>query len=153
MRPAPPRIDNMEVVKGDTTNLKRGNLGQADSVSCVHPLVRVGPGRYRDIVYPDGFLSALDILVSLVEPEGGLSWSVPKPSDQPVDFSVDRARSVPFTRPLIDSRLEQLELTTVDDQGSFHSHLPPAAPSTQDSLGTTYGGATWRSTNPNPWSS
>lgn len=148
IRPMTASIENIEFVQGDITSLKPGSLGQADSVSCLHAVEHVGLGRYGDPVDPDGFLTTLDQVISLVKPGGSLSLSVPLGSVQRVEFNAHQIFKVPYIRSLLASRFEQLALAIFDDQGDFHPHVSPSAPSAHDSFGTTYGCAVWTCTNP-----
>lgn len=150
IRPLNTDVRNIKFLQGDISRLEPESLGRADSVSCLHALEHIGLGRYGDTVDPDGFIAALDNIVSLVRPGGTLYLSVPMGSRQRIEFNAHRVFSIPYMRSLLQSRFEQLALAIVDDQGDFHRHVSPTSPQAEDSFGTTYGCAIWTCTNPVP---
>ena len=100
------------------------NLGQTDSLSCLHAIEHFGLGRYTDKIDIDGHNKGISNLVNLVSNEGRLYISFPIGSKDEVHFNAHRILhpTTILDHPSIKKYMKLLRFDYVDDDGDLHLH-------------------------------
>lgn len=121
IRPIETKLNNLTVVKGDTTNLSFKDKS-IESLSCLNVIEHIGLGRYGDELDPDGWKKACKELERVLAKNGKLYISVPigKPR---ICFNAHRVFS-PGDFVKIFSRLKLLEFNTIDDEKNYLESVP-----------------------------
>tara|TARA_Y100000588_G_C14092778_1_gene855254 strand:+ start:106 stop:885 length:780 start_codon:yes stop_codon:yes gene_type:complete len=98
------------------------NLGETDSLSCLHAIEHFGLGRYTDPIDVDGHNKGITNLVNLVSVGGRLYVSFPIGQSDEVHFNAHRvfhARTI-FKHPSISKYMKLVRFDYVDDNGDLH---------------------------------
>ncbi|MCP5395344.1 MAG: DUF268 domain-containing protein [Sphingomonadaceae bacterium] len=126
VRPLPPSPHpNITFLQADL--MQPQELGQADSVSCLHAIEHFGLGRYTDPVDVDGHLKGITNLAALVATGGRLYLSVPIGRRDEVQFNAHRVfdpRTIPALE-CISSVMALERFDYVDDAGMLHTGALP----------------------------
>lgn len=96
IRPFPIKINNLNFIKGDATDLTNIPTSSIHTLSCLHALEHFGLGRYGDPVDPDGWRKALIAFKRIIALNGTLYLSVPVGVPETVMFNAHRIFD-PFT--------------------------------------------------------
>jgi len=124
LRPLEVEFPNFESRAGTLLDLPFEDR-RIESLSCLHVAEHVGLGRYRDPLDPHGTEKAAGELERVLAPGGQLYFSLPvgRPRTAFNAHRVHDPRAVPALFPEL--RLEAF--AGVDDDGTFHEELEPAA--------------------------
>ena len=101
------------------------DLGQTDSLSCLHAIEHFGLGRYTDPIDIDGHTKGIKNLVDLVSDGGRLYISFPIGQDDEVHFNAHRVfhpLSI-LKHPSIAEHMTLRRFDFVDDAGDLHLDL------------------------------
>lgn len=90
IRPLPVKIDNLDFIMGDATDLSNISSSSIPTLSCLHALEHFGLGRYGDPVDFDGWRRALNAFKRIVANDGYLYLSVPVGQCETVMFNAHR---------------------------------------------------------------
>lgn len=113
---------NLRPVRGDIT--RDGQIGKADSVSCLHALEHFGLGRYGDLINPEGHLDGLTNIVETASKGGRIYLSFPIGVRDEVVFNAHRIFH-PLSLLSIEVIAENTRLLRfdfVDDSGILHQN-------------------------------
>lgn len=136
IRPLPPsKHENIAHVQADLMN--PSNLGQTDSLSCLHAIEHFGLGRYTDPIDVDGHIKGIENLVRLVESGGRLYISFPIGQADEVHFNAHRVfhPKTILSVPAIQNSMQLERFDYVDDAGDVHMNV-----SVDDAVGKTHFG-------------
>lgn len=114
---------NIEFKQADLINPQ--DIGQTDSLSCLHAIEHFGLGRYSDPIDVNGHLKGIDNLVKLVSKSGRFYISFPIGIEDEVHFNAHRVfhpKSI-LSMPSISNNMNLLRFDFVDDQGELHSNV------------------------------
>lgn len=108
------------------------DLGEIDSLSCLHVIEHFGLGRYTDKIDVQGHIKGITNLVELVSLGGRLYISFPISDQDEVHFNAHRVfnpRSI-LQHPSIKNLMHLIRFDYVDDDGDLHLNkniqdLPP----------------------------
>ncbi|WP_050929794.1 DUF268 domain-containing protein [Aestuariivita boseongensis] len=98
------------------------DIGQTDSLSCLHAIEHFGLGRYTDPIDVEGHTKGIANLVDLVAPGGRLYISFPIGLADEVHFNAHRVfhpESI-FAHPSIAAHMTLTRFDYVDDAGDLH---------------------------------
>jgi hypothetical protein len=98
------------------------NLGETDSLSCLHAIEHFGLGRYTDPIDVDGHNKGITNLVSLISIGGRFYISFPIGQSDEVYFNAHRVfhpRTI-FKHPSISKCMNLVRFDYVDDNGDLH---------------------------------
>ena len=112
--------DNVILCQADLMNPQ--DLGQTDSLSCLHAIEHFGLGRYTDPIDINFHIICLTNLVSLVSKAGRLHTSFPIGQADEVHFNAHRVFHVSaiFDQPSIQQHMTFRRFDYVDDSGDLH---------------------------------
>jgi len=98
------------------------DLGQTDSLSCLHAIEHFGLGRYNDPVDVDGHNKGIANLVNLVEKGGRMYISFPIGKNDEVHFNAHRVfqPGTILKHPSIEKSMRLIRFDFVDDNGDLH---------------------------------
>lgn len=123
IRPIPENVhDNLEFRRVDF--MSTSDLGEADSVSCLHAIEHFGLGRYSDPIDINGHNKGIHNLVNLVAPGGHLYLSFPIGQADEVHFNAHRIfhpTSI-LKHPAIKKEMKLTSFHYVDDAGMLHKN-------------------------------
>lgn len=121
IRPLPYRIEGLNFVMGDATNLSTIKDGSLESVSCLHAMEHFGLGRYGDNIDPDGFKKFSVGIRRVLKPGGILLIGVPVgPKDRCV-FNAHRIFSIKTLLALFDDfKLNDIGIIGPEDVNVSH---------------------------------
>lgn len=97
-------------------------LGETDSLSCLHAIEHFGLGRYTDPIDVNGHTKGIDNLIGLVAKDGAFYLSFPIGKENQVHFNAHRVfhpKSV-FSIPSVKENLQLERFDYVDDAGNLH---------------------------------
>ena len=121
VRPLPKsEHENITFRQADLMNAQ--DLGQTDSLSCLHAIEHFGLGRYTDPIDINGHIKGITNLVSLVSKGGRLYISFPIGQADEVHFNAHRVFHVTsiFDHPSIQQHMTLQRFDYVDDSGDLH---------------------------------
>ena len=120
IRPMETNAANITFLQVDITEqLQPDFVGICDSLSCLHALEHFGLGRYGDRVDPYGYKPGFANLVTMLEPQGILYFSVPI-GRQRIEFNSQRIFSLSYLLDMFRSHeLDLLSFSYVDDRGDL----------------------------------
>ena len=112
--------ENIIFTQADLMNPK--DLGEVDSISCLHVIEHFGLGRYGDPIDVDGHNKGIANLVNLLNKEGLLYISFPIGQKDEVYFNANRIFQVDtiFKHPSIKKNMELVRFDYVDQSGNLH---------------------------------
>ncbi len=116
---------NINFLQADFMGEDLGQIGRADSVSCLHAIEHFGLGRYSDPINPNGHLVAFENLIKILEPGGVLYISFPIGNKNEVHFNAHRVfepRDI-FLWPGASKTLKFERFDYVDDRGELHRNF------------------------------
>ena len=98
------------------------NLGETDSLSCLHAIEHFGLGRYTDPIDIDGHNKGISNLVNLVSLGGRLYISFPIGKTDEIHFNAHRVFHplTIFKHPSIEKCMKLVRFDYVDDDGDLH---------------------------------
>ena len=98
------------------------NLGETDSISCLHAIEHFGLGRYTDPIDIDGHNKGLTNLINLLSIGGRLYVSFPIGKSDEVHFNAHRVFHVQsiLVHPEISANMKLVCFDYVDDNGDLH---------------------------------
>ena len=114
---------NIKFVQADLMSPQ--NLGQTDSLSCLHAIEHFGLGRYSDPIDIDGHNKGISNLVNLVSEGGHLYISMPIGQNDEVHFNAHRIFKVDtiFKHPSIREKMSLIRFDYVDDDGNLNADV------------------------------
>ena len=121
VRPLPnSEHENIKFRQDDLMNPQ--DLGQTDSLSCLHAIEHFGLGRYTDPIDINGHIKGLTNLVGLLSEGGRLYISFPIGQADEVHFNAHRVFHVSsiFDHPSIQQHMTLRRFDYVDDTGDLH---------------------------------
>ena len=121
VRPLPKsEHENITFRQADLMNPQ--DLGQTDSLSCLHAIEHFGLGHYTDPSAINGHIKGITNLVSLVSKGGRLYNSFPIGQADEVHFNAHRVFHVTsiFDHPSIQQHMTLRRFDYVDDSGDLH---------------------------------
>lgn len=124
IRPLPKsEHENIKFLQADL--MVSQNLGETDSVSCLHTIEHFGLGRYGDPIDVDGSNKGITNLVDLVSKGGRLYISFPIGQQDEVHFNAHRVFNVKsiFNHPSIKNEMKLVRFDYVDDAGGLHANV------------------------------
>lgn len=112
--------ENIKFIQADLMNSH--DLGETDSISCLHAIEHFGLGRYTDPIDIDGHNKGIANLVSLVCKGGRMYISFPVGKADEVHFNAHRVFKVNtiFNHPSIKKNMKLIRFDYVDDMGNLH---------------------------------
>jgi len=123
-------VDIRPLVKSEHVNIifqqadlmSSHNLGETDSLSCLHAIEHFGLGRYTDPIDVDGHNKGITNLVNLVSIGGRLYISFPIGQSDEVHFNAHRIfhPHTIFKHPSISKCMNLVRFDYVDDNGDLH---------------------------------
>lgn len=90
IRPLPMKIDNIDFIQADATNLDRIEDKSIGSLSSLHAIEHFGLGRYSDNVEPDACFKAMKAMQRVIAEDGFLYLAVPIGSENRCIFNSHR---------------------------------------------------------------
>ncbi len=90
IRPLPQKIENMNFIEADATNLVNIDDCSISSISALHSLEHFGLGRYGDPIDPDSWKKAMKAMQRVLKKGGYLYVSVPISNDNAIYFNSHR---------------------------------------------------------------
>lgn len=124
--------ENIKFVQADVMNPQE--LGETDSLSCLHALEHFGLGRYADPIDVSGHIKGAGQLAGMLASGGTMYISVPIGMNDEVHFNAHRVFH-PQSILAIPSIAEQMKMTRfdyVDDSGRLHLDV-----AVEDAIGRT----------------
>jgi len=121
VRPLPKsEHENIKFRQADLMNPQ--DLGQTDSLSCLHAIEHFGLGRYTDPIDVNGHIKGIKNLVGMVSDGGRLYLSFPIGQADEVHFNAHRVFHVSsiFDHPSIQKHMTLQRFDYVDDRGDLH---------------------------------
>jgi len=119
IRPIDSKVRNIRFHQVNFMNLDAvKSMGTWPSVSCLHALEHFGLGRYGDPVDPDGWLTGLKSLATVVNEGGVLYLSVPI-GIQRIEFNAHRVFSPETILRAAETWFEFCGFSYVNDEGDF----------------------------------
>jgi hypothetical protein len=114
---------NIKFVQADLMNSQ--NLGETDSLSCLHAIEHFGLGRYNDPIDVDGHIKGIDNLVKLVSDSGYLYISFPIGKNDEIHFNAHRVFCVDsiLKYSSIKENMKLVRFDYVDDLGNLHTDV------------------------------
>ena len=115
--------ENIKFIQADF--MKPQNLGETDSLSCLHAIEHFGLGRYSDPIDIDGHNKGITNLVNLVSEGGRLYISFPIGKNDEIHFNahrVFRADTI-FKHSSIRENMKLVRFDYVDDHGNLHTDV------------------------------
>ena len=112
--------ENIQFKQADLMNPQ--DIGETESLSCLHVIEHFGLGRYTDKIDVDGHLKGIENLVSLVKSGGRFYISFPIGMENEVHFNAHRVfhpQSI-FSIPSIADNMTLVRFDYVDDNGDLH---------------------------------
>lgn len=102
--------------------MKPQELGEIDSLSCLHVIEHFGLGRYTDKIDVNGHIKGITNLVELVSLGGRLYISFPISDQDEVHFNAHRVfnSSSILQHPSIKNFMQLIRFDYVDDDGDLH---------------------------------
>lgn len=125
---------NIKFQQGDLMSPQ--NLGNTDSLSCLHAIEHFGMGRYTDSIDVEGTNKGITNLVDLVSPGGRLYISFPVGQDE-VHFNAHRIHhpKTILSHASISKHMKLLRFDFVDDDGDLHLNIDIAEVDPQTKYG------------------
>ena len=117
---------NIKFIQADLMSPQ--NLGEIDSLSCLHAIEHFGLGRYTDPIDVEGHNKGIANLVDLVSPGGRLYISFPIGKNEEVYFNAHRVFKplTIFDHPSINKCMNLIRFDYVDDKGDLHLNMDMA---------------------------
>ena len=115
--------ENIKFIQADLMSVQ--NLGETDSLSCLHAIEHFGLGRYNDPINVDGHIKGITNLVKLVSKGGYLYISFPIGQNDEIHFNahrVFRADTI-LKHPSIKEIMKLIRFDYVDDVGNLHTDI------------------------------
>ena len=114
---------NIKFVQADFMNPQ--DLGETDSLSCLHAIEHFGLGRYSDPIDIDGHNKGIANLVNLVSEGGRLYISFPIGKNDEIHFNAHRVFRVDtiFKHSSIRENMKLVRFDYVDDYGNLHTNV------------------------------
>jgi hypothetical protein len=115
--------ENIKFMQADLMNPQE--LGETDSLSCLHVIEHFGLGRYTDPIDIDGHIKGIENLVGMVAKGGRLYISFPIGKGDEVHFNAHRVHH-PKTilgYPCIAENMSLSRFDFVDDAGDLHLNV------------------------------
>lgn len=106
IRPLPQKIDGLEFIQADATNLDRIASESIDSLSSLHALEHFGLGRYGDPIDPEASFKAMKAMQRVLKFNGMLYLSLPCSKVEKCVFNANRLFN-PYT---IIHQFDEMEL-------------------------------------------
>ena len=129
--------ENIKFKKADLIDPQE--LGEIDSISCLHAIEHFGLGRYTDRIDINGHNKGVTNLVSLLSNGGRLYISFPIGQQDEVHFNAHRVfkANTIFEHPSIKKFMKLIRFDYVDDDGNLHlnSKVFDVKPETQFGCG------------------
>jgi len=110
---------NIKFLQADL--MQSQNLGDIDSVSCLHAIEHFGMGRYTDPIDVNGHIKGISNLVNLVSVGGRLYISFPIGKTDEIHFNANRVfhPTTIFEHPSIKKYMKLIRFDYVDDNGDL----------------------------------
>lgn len=121
IRPLPFKIQGLEFIQVDCTNMQEIATGSIPSLSSLHAVEHIGLGRYGDNVDPLGHIQAIKELKRILSPMGNLYFSVPVGIER-LEFDSHRIFN-PLTIREYFNDFELVEFSIIDDENMFHENV------------------------------
>ncbi len=96
-------------------------IGETDSLSCLHTIEHFGLGRYGDPIDPNGYLKGFNQLIAILAKNGTFYISFPIGRKNEVHFNAHRVFHPLDIFTWAPNKLELIRFDYVDDAGDFHS--------------------------------
>jgi len=139
IRPLQNKTHNISFKQADFMSELPTDLNEStDSLSCLHALEHFGLGRYGDPVSPDGYLTGLENLYSVLKPGGYLYFSVPI-GPQRTEFNAQRVFSVEYLMKLFEGRYELKSFSYINDAGDLFENADLNPENIQNNFACHYG--------------
>jgi hypothetical protein len=115
--------ENIKFIQADL--IKIDNLGEVDSISCLHVIEHFGLGRYGDAIDIDGHNKGIRNLVNLVSKNGYLYISFPIADEDQVYFNANRRFKFDtiFKHPSIKEFMKLIRFDFIDEFGNLHTDI------------------------------
>ena len=115
--------ENIKFIQADLMNLQ--NLGEIDSISCLHVIEHFGLGRYGDPIDVDGHIKGITNLVSMLSKNGILYISFPIAGQDEVHFNANRVFQVEtiFNHPSIKNNMELIRFDYINEFGNLFTNV------------------------------
>ncbi|MDD3413820.1 MAG: DUF268 domain-containing protein [Lachnospiraceae bacterium] len=110
IRPLPDKINGLNFIQGDATNLENFENDSIESLSSFHAVEHFGLGRYGDPIDPEACFKAMNAFQRVLKPGGYLYFGIPLGPQNKVIFNAQR-----FFKPsTIIEQFSKLELLDFD---------------------------------------
>ena len=98
------------------------DIGQTDSISCLHAIEHFGLGRYSDKIDVNGHKSGIKNIINILAKGGKMYLSVPVSTRDQVHFNAHRifATTTLPQLPIIKNNMVLERFDLVDDNGDLH---------------------------------
>jgi len=113
VRPLSIKLDNLEFVQTDATNMNNIESNSIESLSSLHAIEHFGLGRYGDPVDPQGYIKAIREIGRILKKDGNVYFSAPV-GKQRLEFNAHRIFDPKYIIELF-SGLELKEFSYIDD--------------------------------------
>ena len=115
--------ENIKFIQADLMNLQ--NLGEIDSISCLHVIEHFGLGRYGDPIDIDGHNKGITNLVSMLSKNGILYISFPIAGQDEVHFNANRVFQVEtiFKHPSIKNNMKLIRFDYINEFGNLLTNV------------------------------
>lgn len=124
IRPLAIKLDNLEFLQTDATNMVNIATNSIQSLSSLHAVEHFGLGRYGDPIDPEGYVKTINEMTRILKPGGFLLFSVPV-GKQALEFNAHRIFDPVFVRKLF-SKLSLIEFSYIDDNENMHLNVNPS---------------------------
>jgi len=117
-----PKSEHQNIKFKQADLMNPADLGETDSISCLHAIEHFGLGRYTDPIDIDGHNKGITNLVNLVSYGGRLYISFPIGEKDEVHFNAHRVfnPNTIFQHPSIKKYMKLVRFDYVDDDGDLH---------------------------------
>ncbi len=117
-----PKSEHENIIFRQVDLMEQQELGNADSVSCLHAIEHFGLGRYSDKIDIEGHNKGIANLVKLVSKGGRLYISFPIGKRDEVHFNAHRVFNLNsiFKHPSISKYMKLVRFDYVDENGDLH---------------------------------
>ena len=115
--------ENIKFIQADLMNPQ--DLGDVDSISCLHVIEHFGLGRYGDPIDIDGHNKGIANLVDMLSKDGRLYISFPIAYKDEVHYNANRVLSMDtiLKHPSIEENMELIRFDYVDNSGNLYTDI------------------------------
>ena len=115
--------ENIKFIQADLMNPQ--DLGDVDSISCLHVIEHFGLGRYGDPIDIDGHNKGIANLVDMLSKDGRLYISFPIAYKDEVHYNANRVLSMDtiLKHPSIEENMELSRFDYVDSSGNLYTDV------------------------------